>query len=41
MEREKTIVKTSIKGIIVNLILVAFKAIVGFITNSVMIVLDA
>ena len=41
MEREKIIVKTSIKGIIVNLILVTFKAIVGIIANSVMIVLDA
>ena len=41
MDRKKIIIKTSIKGIIVNLILVIFKALVGFITNSVMIVLDA
>lgn len=41
MDRQKIIIKTSIKGIIVNLILVAFKAIVGFLANSVMIILDA
>ena len=41
MNREKVIIKTSIKGIIVNVILVIFKAIVGLLSNSVMIVLDA
>lgn len=41
MDRQKLIIKTSIKGIIVNLLLVTFKAIVGFLTNSVMIILDA
>ncbi len=41
MNREKIIIKTSIKGIIVNLILVTFKAIVGILANSVIIVLDA
>jgi len=41
MDRKKTIIKTSINGIIVNLILVAFKAIIGFLANSVMIILDA
>lgn len=41
MDRQKSIIKTSIKGIVVNLILVAFKATVGFLANSVMIVLDA
>ena len=41
MEREKKIIKTSIYGIIVNLFLVLFKAIVGVISNSIAIVLDA
>ena len=41
MNRDKQIIKVSIFGIIVNLILVAFKAIVGFFTNSIAIILDA
>ena len=41
MERQKKIIKTSILGIVVNLILVAFKAIVGVIVNSIAIILDA
>ena len=41
MERNKTIIKTSIQGIIVNIILVIFKAIVGVIVNSIAIILDA
>ncbi|MBR3368198.1 cation transporter [Candidatus Saccharibacteria bacterium] len=41
MERAKKIIRISILGIIVNLILVAFKAVVGFVTNSIAIVLDA
>ena len=41
MDRKKTIIKTSIQGIIVNVILVAFKAIVGILANSIVIVLDA
>ena len=41
MERNKKIVRTSIWGIIVNLILVAFKAVVGLIANSIAIILDA
>ena len=41
MERDKKIIKISILGIIVNLILVAFKAVVGFVTNSIAIILDA
>ncbi len=41
MEREKKIVKTSILGIVVNVILVIFKAIIGIISNSIAIVLDA
>ncbi|MBR1540089.1 MAG: cation transporter [Clostridia bacterium] len=41
MDREKIIIKTSIKGIIANIFLAAFKAVVGFISNSIAIVLDA
>ena len=41
MNRDKIIIKTSIKGIVVNIILVIFKAIVGIIANSIAIVLDA
>ena len=41
MEREKRIIKTSILGIVVNLVLVAFKASVGLIVNSIAIILDA
>lgn len=41
MERTKKIIKTSILGIIVNLVLVAFKAFVGFISGSVAVILDA
>lgn len=41
MEREKKIIKTSAIGILVNIILVAFKAVIGIITNSIAIVLDA
>ena len=39
--REKVIVKTSIIGIITNVLLVAFKAAVGLISNSIAIILDA
>ena len=39
--REKTIVKTSIIGIIANILLAGFKAAVGLISNSIAIVLDA
>ena len=39
--REKTIVKTSIVGIITNLFLVGFKAFVGFLSNSIAVILDA
>ncbi len=39
--REKTIVKTSIIGIIANVFLAAFKAVIGLMTNSIAIVLDA
>ena len=41
MDRNKTIVKTSILGIVVNIILVVFKAIIGLIANSIAIILDA
>ena len=39
--REKTIVKTSIIGIVTNLLLVGFKAFVGFMSNSIAVILDA
>lgn len=41
MSRQEKIIKTSIIGIAVNLILVAFKAFVGIVTNSIAITLDA
>lgn len=41
MERNKEIVKVSIQGIIVNIILVAFKSVIGLLTNSIAIILDA
>lgn len=41
MERAKEIVKISVQGIIVNIFLVMFKGVVGFITNSIAIILDA
>lgn len=41
MERNKKIIKTSILGIVVNLILVVFKATIGLIANSIAIILDA
>ena len=40
-QREHIIVKTSIIGIITNILLAAFKAAVGFLSNSIAIVLDA
>lgn len=41
MSREEKIIKTSIIGIIVNIILAAFKAMIGVLTNSIAITLDA
>ncbi len=41
MDREKTIIRTSIIGIVINVILVAFKMIIGLATNSIAIILDA
>ena len=40
-DREKTIVRTSVVGIITNLVLVGFKAFVGFLSNSIAVILDA
>ena len=40
-ERERVIVRTSIIGIVANILLVAFKAVVGLAANSIAIVLDA
>ncbi len=39
--REKTIIRTSIIGIIANVFLAAFKAVIGLMTNSIAIILDA
>ena len=39
--REKTIVRTSLIGIIANVFLAAFKAVIGLMANSIAIVLDA
>ena len=41
MNRNKVIIKTSIIGILANVFLAAFKAVVGFFTNSIAISLDA
>ena len=41
MSRQERIVRTSIIGIVVNLILVAFKATIGILVNSIAITLDA
>jgi len=41
VSREKTIVKTSVIGIIANVFLAGFKAVIGLTTNSIAIVLDA
>lgn len=41
MNREAVIVKTSIIGILTNILLVAFKIFVGFITSSIAVILDA
>lgn len=39
--REQVIVKTSIVGIVTNILLAAFKAAVGLLSNSIAIILDA
>lgn len=41
MDREKEIIKTSIIGIVLNVILVGFKMVVGLLANSIAIILDA
>ena len=41
MERNKKIIKISFLGILINILLVGFKAIVGLISNSIAIILDA
>ncbi|MBQ6560619.1 MAG: cation transporter [Erysipelotrichaceae bacterium] len=41
MDRNQQIIKVSIQGIVVNLILVAFKGVVGFLADSLSIILDA
>ena len=41
MDRNKEIVKVSILGIIVNIILVIFKMVVGLVVDSIAIILDA
>ena len=40
-QREATIVRTGIVGIVTNMILVGFKAFVGLMTNSIAVILDA
>ena len=41
MDRSKTIIRTGALGILVNIILVAFKSVVGWISGSIAIILDA
>ena len=41
ISREKTIIRTSIIGIVANVFLASFKAVIGLMTNSIAIVLDA
>ena len=41
MNREKTIIRTSVIGILANVFLAAFKAFVGLTANSIAIVMDA
>ena len=40
-DRSKEIIRVSVKGILVNILLVVFKAIVGLLANSIAIILDA
>ena len=40
-DRENAIVKTSIIGIVTNILLVGFKAFVGLVSNSIAVILDA
>ena len=40
-KRRKIIIRTSVTGILANVFLAAFKAVIGIISNSIAIVLDA
>lgn len=40
-DREKTIVRTSVIGIVANIFLAGFKAVVGLLSNSIAVILDA
>ena len=39
--REKTVIRTSVISIVANIILAVFKAVIGFLTNSIAIISDA
>ena len=39
--RDKVIVRTSVVGILVNVLLAAFKAVIGIMSNSIAVLLDA
>ena len=41
MNRNQEIIRTSVLGIIVNLMLAGFKVVVGFLSGSIAIILDA
>ena len=41
INRDKVIIRTSIIGILTNIFLAAFKAIIGIISNSIAVTLDA
>ena len=41
MSRDKVIIKTSIVGILTNILLAAFKTVVGIVSNSIAVILDA
>ena len=39
--REKTVIRTSVISIVANIILAVFKAVIGFLANSIAIISDA
>ena len=41
MDREKTIVRTGMIGVLANVLLAAFKAVIGILAGSIAITLDA
>ena len=41
MERDQKIIRISAYGILVNIVLVSFKAVIGFIAGSIAVLLDA